>query len=128
MAAGPRAFPGARAAPAEGIGHTAGRPNHEGGRHEACRRRHCRRLQSAVGRPVCIPLPGGGSLEVSLLVLLLIPTGIFFTVRTRLLPIRLLPEMLRVTGEKRTSREGSAISGVQALVAVSYTHLTLPTT
>ena len=46
-----------------------------------------------------IPLPGGGSLEVSLLVLLLIPTGIFFTVRTRLLPIRLLPEMLRVTGK-----------------------------
>ena len=31
-----------------------------------------------------IPLPGGGALEVSLLVLLLIPTGIFFTVRTRL--------------------------------------------
>ncbi len=70
-----------------------------------------------------IPLPGGGSLEVSLLVLLLIPTGIFFTVRTRLLPIRLLPEMLRVTGEKRTSREGSAISGVQALVVSTATRV-----
>ena len=70
-----------------------------------------------------IPLPGGGSLEVSLLVLLLIPTGIFFTVRTRLLPIRLLPEMLRVTGERRTSREGSAISGVQALVVSTATRV-----
>ena len=59
MAAGPRVFPGARAAPAEGIGHTVGGPNHEGGRHEACRRRHCRRLQSAVGRPVCHPPAGG---------------------------------------------------------------------
>lgn len=70
-----------------------------------------------------IPLPGGGSLEVSLLVLLLIPTGIFFTVRTHLLPIRLLPEMLRVTGERRTSREGSAISGVQALVVSTATRV-----
>ena len=70
-----------------------------------------------------IPLPGGGSLEVSLLVLLLIPTGIFFTVRTHLLPIRLLPEMLRVTGERRTSREGSAISGVQALIVSTATRV-----
>ena len=30
-----------------------------------------------------IPLPGGGSLGISLLILLLIPTGIYFTIRTR---------------------------------------------
>ncbi len=70
-----------------------------------------------------IPLPGGGSLGVSLLVLLLIPTGVFFTVRTRFLPIRLFPEMLRVTAEKRTSREGSAISGVQALIVSTATRV-----
>ena len=29
-----------------------------------------------------IPLPGGGSLGISLLILLLIPTGIYFTIRT----------------------------------------------
>ena len=28
-----------------------------------------------------IPLPGGGSLGISLLILLLIPTGIYFTIR-----------------------------------------------
>ena len=42
-----------------------------------------------------IPLPGGGSLGISLLILLLIPTGIYFTIRTRFLPIRLFPDMIR---------------------------------
>ena len=46
-----------------------------------------------------IPLPGGGSAGISLLVLLLIPTGIYFPIRTRVLPIRLFPEMLRLTVE-----------------------------
>ncbi len=70
-----------------------------------------------------IPLPGGGALGVSLLVALLIPTGIFFTVRTRVLPIRLFPEMLRAAAEKRTDREGSAISGVQALIVSTATRV-----
>ena len=69
-----------------------------------------------------IPLPGGGSLGISLLVLLLIPTGIFFTVRTRFLPIRLFPEMLRVTAEKRP-RNGTSISGVQALIVSTATRV-----
>ena len=30
-----------------------------------------------------IPLPGGSSFGVSLLIILLIPTGIYFTIRTR---------------------------------------------
>lgn len=75
------------------------------------------------GDLLVLPLPGGGTLGVSLLVLLLIPTGIFFTVRTRFLPVRLFPEMLRVTAEKRTSREGSAISGVQALIVSTATRV-----
>ncbi len=70
-----------------------------------------------------LPLPGGGTLGVSLLVLLLIPTGLFFTFRTRFLPLRLFPEMLRVTAERRTSREGSAISGVQALIVSTATRV-----
>ena len=32
-----------------------------------------------------LPLPGGGTLGISLLVILLIPTGIYFTIRTRFL-------------------------------------------
>ena len=68
------------------------------------------------GDLVTLPLPGGSSLGVSLLVLLLIPTGIYFTVRTRFLPIRMFPEMLRVTAEKRASASQNAISGLQALI------------
>ena len=41
------------------------------------------------GNLVQIPLPGGSSLGISLLIILLIPTGIYFTIRTRFLPIRL---------------------------------------
>lgn len=70
-----------------------------------------------------IPLPGGGSLGISLLVVLLIPTGVYFTLRTRFLPVRLFPEMLRVTAEKRTNREGDAISGVQALIVSTATRV-----
>jgi len=69
-----------------------------------------------------IPLPRGGSLGVSLLVLLLIPTGIFFTFRTRFLPIRLFPEMLRVTAEKQ-QKNGVSISGVQALIVSTATRV-----
>ena len=58
-----------------------------------------------------IPLPGGNSMGVSLLVLLLIPTGIYFTIRTRAMPLRLFPEMLRVTVEKRSHSHLGSISG-----------------
>ena len=51
------------------------------------------------GDLITIPLPGGSSLGLSLLVLILIPSGIYFTIRTRFLPFRLFPEMLRVTVE-----------------------------
>ncbi len=68
------------------------------------------------GDIITIPLPGGSSLGLSLLVLILVPAGIYFTIRTRFLPFRLFPEMLSVTLEnnKKTEREG--LSGVQALI------------
>ncbi|WP_455581958.1 alanine/glycine:cation symporter family protein [Dysosmobacter sp.] len=69
-----------------------------------------------------IPLPGGGTAGISLLVLLLIPTGLFFTFRTRFLPVRLFPEMLRLTVEKRGA-DGSAISGLQALIISTATRV-----
>lgn len=74
------------------------------------------------GDLLTLPLPGGGSLGISLLVLLLIPTGIYFTLRTRFLPVRLFPEMLRVTAEKRP-HGGGAISGVQALAVSTATRV-----
>ena len=70
-----------------------------------------------------IPLPGGSSIGISLLVLLLIPAGIFFTIRTRFLPIRCFPEMLRITVEKRTDDKKGAISGLQALIVSTATRV-----
>ena len=68
------------------------------------------------GDLITIPLPGGSSLGLSLLVLILVPAGIFFTIRTRFLPFRLFPEMIRVTLENHKKAEREGISGVQALI------------
>lgn len=75
------------------------------------------------GDLITVPLPGGGSAGISLLVLLLIPTGIYFTVRTRFLPIRLFPEMVHVMSEKRMDAHDNAISGVQALIVSTATRV-----
>ena len=69
-----------------------------------------------------IPLPGGSSVGISLLVLILIPMGLYFTVRTKCLPVRCFPEMLRITAEKKTTKAG-AISGVQALMVSTATRV-----
>lgn len=68
------------------------------------------------GDLLVIPLPGGSSLGLSLLVLILVPAGIYFTVRTRWLPFRLFPEMIRVTLDSNRKSERQGISGVQALI------------
>ena len=74
------------------------------------------------GDLITLPLPGGGTLGLSLLVLLLVPAGIFFTVRTRFMGIRMLPQMVRVTLEKG-GRDGSALSGVQSLIVSTATRV-----
>ena len=68
------------------------------------------------GDLVRIPLPGGSFLGLSLLVMILIPAGIYFTVRTRFLPFRLFPEMIRVTLESNKKDDRAGISGLQALI------------
>lgn len=75
------------------------------------------------GDLVTLPLPGGGTLGLSLLVLILVPAGIFFTIRTRFLPIRLFPEMLRVMTAKRTGSRENSISGFQALIVSTATRV-----
>lgn len=67
------------------------------------------------GDLVQIPLPGGSSLGLSLLVMILVPAGVYFTVRTRFLPFRLFPEMVRVTMSNNKKTE-HGLSGVQALI------------
>ena len=68
------------------------------------------------GDLISIPLPGGSTLSVSLLVLILIPAGLYFTFKTRFLPFRMFPEMIRVTLENNKKKENEGISGVQALI------------
>lgn len=55
-------------------------------------------------------------LELSLLVVILIPAGIYFTIKTRFLPFRLFPEMVRCVLEPKSSENKEAISGLQALL------------
>ena len=68
------------------------------------------------GDIIHITLPGGSPLGRSLLVLILVPAGIYFTIRTRFLPFRMFPEMIRVTLENNQKGDREGISGVQALI------------
>lgn len=73
------------------------------------------------GDIVSIPLPGGGKLGLSVLVILLIPTGIYFTIRTRCLPVRLFPEMIRSLTEKKSQK--GALSSLQTLIVSTATRV-----
>ena len=72
---------------------------------------------------ISIPLPSGDTLGLSLLVLILVPAGIYFTIRSRFLQIRLFPEMLRVTTEKKVGNDAHSISGLQALIISTATRV-----
>lgn len=75
------------------------------------------------GDLVTIPLPDGSTIGLSLLVMILIPAGIYFTIRTKFLPIRCFPEMLRIAIEKKTGGNAGAISGLQALIVSTATRV-----
>ena len=68
-------------------------------------------------------IPIGGGIGISLLVALLIPAGLYFTVRTRLLPLRCFPEMLRLMVYRESGGKGGAISGLQALIVSTATRV-----
>ena len=68
------------------------------------------------GDLVTIPLPGGGSVGLSLLILILVPVGVYFTIRTRFVLVRLFPEMLHIAVEKKQETQKNSISGLQALI------------
>lgn len=71
-----------------------------------------------------IPLPGGQKLPLSLLVVILIPAGIYFTVKTRFLPIRLFPDMIHALIEKKDGEgKGGALSVVQSLIVSTATRV-----
>ena len=72
---------------------------------------------------ITIPLPNGSSLGLSLLVLMLVPAGIYFTIRSRFLQVRLFPEMVRMTLEKKASNDKNSLSGLQALIVSTATRV-----
>lgn len=74
------------------------------------------------GDLITIPLPNGQSIGLSLLVLILIPAGIIFTIRTKFLPIRMFKEMVHISLEKQNNEKGS-ISGLQALIISTATRV-----
>lgn len=73
------------------------------------------------GDLITLPLPGGGTLGISLLILLLIPTGIYFTIRTKFLPIRLFPDMIKALLEKKEDK--SSLSSLQTLLVSTATRV-----
>lgn len=70
-----------------------------------------------------IPLPGGGSIGISLLVAILIPAGFYFTIRTKCLPIRCFREMIRIALERQGKDSSGALSGMQALIVSTATRV-----
>ena len=75
------------------------------------------------GDLIKIPLPGGSTLGLSLLVLILIPSGIYFTFKTKFVLIRFFPEMIRISIEKKTSDDKNSLSGLQALIVSTATRV-----
>lgn len=74
------------------------------------------------GDLIVLPLPGGGTLPLSLLVIILIPAGLYFTVRTRFLPVRLFPDMVKAVTGKKTKEKGS-LSVMQSLIVSTATRV-----
>lgn len=73
------------------------------------------------GDLITIPLSSGDSMGIPLLVILLIPAGIFFTIRTKFLPIRMFPSMVKALGEKNENK--SSLSTFQTLVVSTATRV-----
>lgn len=66
-------------------------------------------------------IPIGGGIGIPLLVVLLIPAELFFTIRTKFLPIRKFPKMVRALGEKKENQ--SALSTFQTLIVSTATRV-----
>ena len=72
---------------------------------------------------ITFTLPGGLSIGIPLLAILLIPTGIYFTIKTKCLIVRFFPEMLKITLEKKASDDKNSLSGLQALIVSTATRV-----
>ena len=68
-----------------------------------------------------IPLPGGGSIGISLLILFLVPAAVYFTIRTRFMQLRLFPDMVRALTEQKSGEKG--LSPFQTLIVSTATRV-----
>ena len=66
-------------------------------------------------------IPLGGGIGISFMVVLLFAAGIWFTCRTRLLPVRLFRDMIAAVCEKKQSKDG--LSSFQTLVISTATRV-----
>ena len=64
---------------------------------------------------------GNSSIGISLMILLLVPAGIYFTIRTGFLPIRDFPQMIGTLKEKKESE--NSLSSLQTLIISTATRV-----
>ena len=68
-----------------------------------------------------IPLPGGGSIGISLLIIFLVPAAVYFTIRMRFMQLRLFPDMVRALTEQKSGENG--LSPFQTLILSTATRV-----
>lgn len=68
-----------------------------------------------------IPLPVGGSIGISLLILFLVPAAVYFTIRTRFMQVRLFSDMVRALTEQKSGENG--LSPFQTLIVSTATRV-----
>lgn len=68
-----------------------------------------------------IPLPVGGSIGISLLIIFLVPAAVYFTIRTRFMQVRLFPDMVRALTKQKSG--GNGLSPFQTLIVSTATRV-----
>ena len=68
-----------------------------------------------------IPLPVGGSIGISLLILFLVPAAVYFTIRTCFMQVRLFPDMVRALTKQKSGENG--LSPFQTLIVSTATRV-----
>ena len=68
-----------------------------------------------------IPLPVGGSIGISLLIIFLVPAAFYFTIRTRFMQVRLFPDMVRALTKQKSGENG--LSPFQTLIVSTATRV-----
>lgn len=69
-----------------------------------------------------IPLPGGSRIGISLLVLILIPLGLFFTFKLKFVQFRRFPDMIHITLHSN-KKKAHSLSGLEALMVSTATRV-----